>query len=66
MPDEQFVRLVRRHGPDRVLFGSDSPWTDPGEELARLRGLLDDRELAAVLGGNAERLLGRGPLSGSG
>jgi predicted TIM-barrel fold metal-dependent hydrolase len=28
IPDEQFMRMVRDHGADRILFGSDSPWTD--------------------------------------
>jgi predicted TIM-barrel fold metal-dependent hydrolase len=58
LPDEDFVRLVRAHGADRVLFGSDGPWADPAEELALLRGIgLAPDELAAILGGNAERLL---------
>ena len=25
---EQFVHLVRRHGADIVLFGTDSPWQE--------------------------------------
>ena len=24
--EEQFLRIVRNHGADRILFGSDSPW----------------------------------------
>jgi predicted TIM-barrel fold metal-dependent hydrolase len=59
LPDEEFVGLVRRHGVDRVVFGSDGPFADPGAEIGNLRttGLTDD-ELASVLGGNASRLLG--------
>jgi len=56
---EQLLRILRAHGTDRVLFGSDSPWGDEGEELAVLRGLgLSGQELQAVCGGNAARLLG--------
>jgi len=59
LADEEFVALARRHGTDRVLFGSDGPWTDPVVELEHLRRIgLDAEELEAVLGGNAERLLG--------
>ena len=60
---EQFVHLVRKHGSDRVLFGTDSPWQDQRHyiELMQTCGLTED-ELAAVMGGNAAALL-RYPLS---
>ena len=55
---EDFLRLVRRFGADRVLFGTDSPWDDQGAALARLRALpLEKSELDAILGGNARKLL---------
>ena len=57
--EEQFVRLVRAFGAERVLFGTDSPWGEQAESLRRLRALpLTDEELAAILGGNAQTLLG--------
>jgi len=60
LPDDEFVALVRAHGTDRVLFGSDGPWTDPGAEIEHLSRLdFDDGELQAILGRNAESLLGR-------
>lgn len=60
LPDDDFVDLVRAHGTERVLFGSDGPWTDPAIELSRLRTIGFTRhELAAILGENAERLLGK-------
>lgn len=59
LPDDEFVALAREHGCDRVLFGSDGPWTDATEQLEHLRRLpFTGDEFAAVLGGNAERLLG--------
>jgi len=59
LPDDEFVALVRAHGVDKVLFGSDGPWTDAAKEMAHLRELgFSDDELRAILGGNAERILG--------
>jgi predicted TIM-barrel fold metal-dependent hydrolase len=60
LPDEELVALAREHGTDRVMFGSDGPWTDSAGQLARLRALpFTPDELDAVLGGNAERFLSR-------
>ena len=55
---EQFLRFVKIHGADHILFGSDSPWTDVTEslELVQESGL-NISELKAVLGENAIRLL---------
>jgi len=59
LPDDEFVALAREHGCDRVLFGSDGPWTDVAQQLEHLRRLpFTEDELAAILCGNAERLLG--------
>ena len=58
LPDAEIVALVRAHGAERVLFGSDGPWTDAAVEIEHLRGLdLSEGELEGVLGGNAARLL---------
>lgn len=58
MGPEQMVSLVRAHGADRVMFGTDSPWTDMKLEVDAFRALpLSSDELGAVMGGNAERLL---------
>ena len=56
---EEAVNMIRCFGADRVLFGTDSPWSDQKEALAFFNGLpLSDHEKRAVLGENAERLLG--------
>ena len=58
LSDEAFVNLVRTFGAERILFGTDSPWADPQTELRHIRALpLSDEEKAAILGGNAKRLL---------
>ncbi len=56
---ESFTKIVRKHGVERVLFGSDSPWTDQKESMDLIKSSgLTETELTAVLGGNAKRLLG--------
>lgn len=59
MEEEQFLCMVREFGADRVLFGTDSPWDGQAEALAQFRALpLTQAEQTAILGGNAQRLLG--------
>jgi hypothetical protein len=51
--------LIRRHGPARVLFGSDWPWHGQDHELRLAESLpLADEQKRAVLCGNAADLLG--------
>ena len=58
VPDGQFLRMVRRHGAERVLFASDAPWTDQPATLAAFRRLpLTPEEQKAILWGNAAGLL---------
>jgi predicted TIM-barrel fold metal-dependent hydrolase len=55
---------------DKVLYGSDSPWTNPQTYLGQIRGinkyveelgepLFSPEEIELVLGGNAERMFRR-------
>ncbi len=55
---EQFRRIISNHHPDKVLFGTDSPWTDQSVEVRRMRdaGLSVD-VLERILGENASNLL---------
>lgn len=55
---ETFAALVRRHGAERILFATDSPWSDPARDLAELDSMpLTAAELAAIRGENARELL---------
>jgi predicted TIM-barrel fold metal-dependent hydrolase len=57
--DEQARRILTRHAPDRLLFGSDSPWEGQREALDRLRKLeLSPALMNAILQANARALLG--------
>jgi predicted TIM-barrel fold metal-dependent hydrolase len=56
---ERVVALIRRHGADRVVYGSDWPMADPAAEIAAIRALgLTPEEEAGILGGNLARILG--------
>jgi hypothetical protein len=59
LPDERFLDLIRRHGAERILFATDSPFGDALADIPRLTQMgLTDRELELIFGGNATRLLG--------
>lgn len=51
--------LIRAHGEEKILFGSDCPWEDPAHTLEFLRSLaLDKNTLDRICGDNAAELLG--------
>lgn len=63
---DQFLRIARKHGTDRLLFATDSPWSNAADEIKALHSLaegygegtaLTPAEVDAILGGNAARLL---------
>jgi predicted TIM-barrel fold metal-dependent hydrolase len=55
---QQFVRIVRKHGSERVLFGSDCPWQSSLEEFKWIeRSGLSSRERENIYWNNAARLL---------
>lgn len=60
LPETDFCDMVRAHGAEKILFGSDGPWTDAAAEIAWIRRLpLDEGVADAILGRNAQRLLAR-------
>ncbi len=59
MTDEQVLRIIRKHGADRILLASDCPWDNTANTIRKFRGLgLTDAEERLIFAGNAERLLG--------
>ena len=59
MDPERVTSMITRHGPERVMLGSDWPWASQADEIRRLTELgLDDATTQAVLWKNAARLLG--------
>ncbi|HEX2947861.1 MAG TPA: amidohydrolase family protein [Clostridia bacterium] len=58
MEPSRAVGIIRRHGVNKVLFGTDYPMWDHAEELERFMRLdLTEDERKAILHGNAHRLL---------
>ena len=56
---EDAVRIMRKHGTDRVLFATDSPWADMKEYVQMIKNsTLSPEEQDRILGGNAMQLLG--------
>lgn len=59
MNPEKNIEIIRRHGADKILFATDSPWADQGEFVRIIQGFgLDDESLELILHKNACRLLG--------
>ncbi len=55
---ERIVRIIERHGFDRILFGTDSPWKDQQEEIQNILHLdISDEAQRGILGENARTLL---------
>ncbi len=53
-----FMRLYKAFGPDRLLFGTDSPWSPQTESISFIQELpIGVREKQKILGENAALLL---------
>lgn len=58
MPRDLALEILLTHPADHILFGTDSPWHDISDELARWHALnLPEDRLRPALGDNAARLL---------
>ena len=58
LSNEQFTRIVKKHGADKILFGSDSPWTSLEESVRAVkRSGLSNEDIDKILFLNAKKLL---------
>jgi hypothetical protein len=63
MPPETARAMILAHPPDRLLFGTDSPWRDQGKTLALLRSLHLPPDIERrILVTNAAALLDQGQV----
>ena len=59
LDDDLLVKIVRKHGVDKVLFGTDSPWGDHKMMLDKFLTLpFTKEEQDKILYLNAKKLLG--------
>lgn len=60
MQTSDIMDIIRAHGADRVLFATDSPWSDQGECKKKFLELpLTDEEKDLIAYKNAMRILGK-------
>ncbi|MDD5017242.1 MAG: amidohydrolase family protein [Eubacteriales bacterium] len=58
LKNEGMTRMIRKHGSERVLFGTDSPWTSADDEIAAITSLdLPPGDIDNILYKNALSLL---------
>ena len=58
MTQDMFLKLCEKHGTDKILFATDSPWSDARRDLEVIKSLpLADNAKEAIFFGNAKKLL---------
>ncbi len=58
LEDEQFLRIIKNHGIDKIVFGTDSPWRSQKEEVENISNLpLSDEEKEMIFYKNTQKLL---------
>ena len=56
--DSQLMRIIEKHGIDKILFGSDCPWDNPANEIEMINRLpISDTDKEKIFYKNAHRLL---------
>ena len=57
--EELFVKIAEKHGYDKILFATDSPWGDAREDVLKLKSFnISEENLQKILYKNALKLLG--------
>ena len=53
-----FMKIYEKHAKDKILFATDSPWSDASRSVAAIQNLpISDQEKEDILGNNALKLL---------
>ena len=56
---EMFKKIVAKHGADKILFGSDSPWSNALYDFNALKSSgIEQSAIDAITHQNAEIILG--------
>lgn len=57
LSDDEAVKMIKKIGPQRILFGSDYPWVNPAGDIKRINRLkISNEDKKMILGENAVRL----------
>ncbi len=57
LSDEESIDMIETIGSERIMFGSDFPWVNPGWDIERLQKLpLSDKDREGILGKNAIKI----------
>lgn len=60
---ETFLRIIKKHGTDRIVFATDSPWGGQAEMVKAIQDLpLSEEDKEKIFWKNAAMLLGRKDL----
>ena len=58
LPRYYALKIIEKHGTDKILFGTDTPWHTPDMEMKLLNNLeLSGEEMENITHLNAEKLL---------
>ncbi len=56
--ENMLLRIIEKHGSNRILYATDSPWTDQGEMVEYVKGLpINEEDKENIFYRNAVRLL---------
>lgn len=60
MDKDTFLRILAKHGDDKVLFATDSPWRNVDESITALKNMgLTHTQMQNIVWHNAAKLLGK-------
>ena len=61
MPEDTLKRMVKNHTTRRIIYGSDTPWSDQSNDIGFLRSrpYLSETDVDCMVRENALKLLGR-------
>lgn len=58
MSMDKFIELIRLHGTDRIIYGTDSPWADQSKMIAIVKSLpFTDEEMEGFFSSNIKKLI---------
>lgn len=56
--EDMFLKILKKHGADKILFASDSPWSNAKNEIEKIKHLpIDEKDKEKILYKNAKRIL---------